>query len=138
MRVADWDSQSVSSQRGPSRVATRLIASSEGSRLSTEPTHVLRSTSYLIDAADIPLATGDDVVRAVLVYAGVKAGRAGTPSFFSAVERDDDLFPSLQVFHLDHAVRISGLQRNGGSRAPDEGVLVEANRLNDYLCFEAS
>jgi hypothetical protein len=35
----------------------------------------------------------------------------GTPLFFSAVERDDDLFPSLQVFHLDHAVRIPGLQK---------------------------
>ena len=26
-------------------------------------------------------------------------------------ERDDDLFPALQVFHLDHTVGISGLQK---------------------------
>jgi hypothetical protein len=41
-----------------------------------EPTHVLRSTSYLIDAADIPLAAGDDVVRAVFVDPGAKTGSA--------------------------------------------------------------
>jgi DNA processing protein len=31
------------------------------------------------------------------------------------LERDDDLFPTLQVFQPDHTVRISGLPRRSGS-----------------------
>jgi hypothetical protein len=34
----------------------------------------------------------------------------GIPLLLPRLERDDDLFPRLQVFELDHAVRISGLQ----------------------------
>ena len=33
------------------------------------------------------------------------------PLLLPRLECDDDLFPSMQVFHLDHAVRISGLQK---------------------------
>ena len=33
------------------------------------------------------------------------------PLLLPRLECDDDLFPGMQVFHLDHAVRISGLQK---------------------------
>ena len=33
------------------------------------------------------------------------------PLFLATLERDDGLFPGLQVFQLDHTVRISGLQK---------------------------
>jgi hypothetical protein len=34
----------------------------------------------------------------------------GMPLVLPRLERDDDLFPGLQVFEPHHAVRISGLQ----------------------------
>jgi hypothetical protein len=78
-----------------------------------EPPQAVGTATGLVDAADLPLAAVDGIIRSVLVDPRAKAGRTefeGHPLLLPRLEGDDDLFPRLQVFQPDHTVRISGLQ----------------------------
>jgi hypothetical protein len=74
---------------------------------------VVGTATGLVDPANCPAAAVDGVVRSVLTDPGTEAGRAkreGLPLLLRHFECDDDLFPGLQVFQLNHTVGISGLQ----------------------------
>jgi hypothetical protein len=63
-----------------------------------EPAQIIGTATGLVNAANRPSAAVDGVIRSVLIGPGAKAGRTHGESHVLLFERDDDLFPSLQVF----------------------------------------
>ena len=57
------------------------------------------------------------------------------PLLLRRLERDDDLFPTLQVFQPDHTVRISGFQNLRALQSEVLSVAVTARRAV-YSNFE--
>ena len=80
-----------------------------------EPAQTVGTAAGLIDAADLPLAGVDGVVRAVLVDPGAEAGRAefeGYALLLPRLECDDDLFPVCKSFSLTALLGFLDFRRN--------------------------
>jgi hypothetical protein len=103
-------------------------------KLATEPSRIDSLTAYfrtrVLPANTLNGELTDTVQsgRSLSIPAPRPVGRmvSGMSLLLHRLKRDDDLFPSLQVFHLDHTVGISGLQKQRALQSVVLPVAVES------------
>src|SRR6185369_5736778 len=104
---------------------------------------MLGAAAFFVDATNAPFAAEHAVVHVVFVKTGAEPGGAHLEShsgvLFASFERDDGLHAGLQVFELDDAGRVSGLQK---FRRRQRDILLVAistrNAVDGYLVLHSA